>query len=69
MNVYYITGFEGHNPVGTAAVVVANDRGHARRLLDAELKGRGLNPLERDAKFVKIEGAVTQAIVLNDGQY
>jgi hypothetical protein len=69
MNVYYTTGFEGHNPVGTAAMVVARDRGHARRLLDVELKSRGLEGTEPDAKFVKIDVGVTQAIVLNDGEY
>ena len=33
MNIYTCQGFEGHNPIGTAAVVVARDKGHARRVL------------------------------------
>ncbi len=38
MAIYTCTGFKGHYPVGTSAVIVANGEEHARRLLLASMK-------------------------------
>jgi hypothetical protein len=42
MNTYTCTGFIGHWPVGTAAVVIANDPQDAAMKLNAALKLNGL---------------------------
>lgn len=69
MNVYYCTGFLGHAPVGTSALVVAKDRGHARRLLDKKLKERSLPASTRDDQIVKVDTDEAEAVVLQDGVY
>lgn len=35
MNIYTITGFQGHYPVGTSAIIVANDQYEAAALLNS----------------------------------
>lgn len=42
--VYKAYGFRGHYPVGTAAVIVAQDEAEARKLLDEALAAQGLPP-------------------------
>jgi len=69
MNVYTIQGFTGHNPVGTAAMVVARDKGQARRLLDKDLESRGLPKLQPEVSFTKVDTNVAQSVVLHDGEY
>lgn len=39
---FYVTGFEGHYPVGTAAIVYAHDREHCKRVLREELSSQRL---------------------------
>ena len=69
MNVYTCNEFEGHWPVGTAAIVVANDKRQAVRLLKAELKKSGLEQ-EISAKKLHLVSTVTPTvIVLRDGEY
>ena len=68
MKLYTCTNFEGHYPVGTAAVVVATDKAHAFELLAAELARLGLkqsHPLQFNERDMSV-GAV---FVLNDGNY
>jgi len=67
MNIY-TCNFEGHNPIGATAVVVARDRGHARRLLNRKLQEEGLE-LSGDEDIVKVETDSAQAIVLHNGDY
>lgn len=69
MNTYMITGFEGLWPVGTAAVVVARDRGHAKRLLNATLASRGLKLVEDTKEFKLLDTSQEGAYVLLDGEY
>lgn len=69
MKVFTVTGFEGHWPVGTCAVIVARDRGHARRLLNAKLKTHGLEPVEDTTEFKLLDTSVTHAEILADGNY
>jgi hypothetical protein len=48
MRVYVCKDFKGHYPVGTAAVICANDAYEARRLLSNELERVGLvQPVEK----------------------
>lgn len=69
MNVYTIADFEGHTPAGSAAVVIARDKGHARRLLNADLEQRGLPELGAHETFDKLDLNVARSLVLNDGIY
>ena len=76
MRAYVCTSFKGHFPVGTAAVMVANDRGHALRLLAKKLEGAGLEVVRYDDKPLTlddIEGplnlAAPGARILLDGNY
>ena len=68
MNTYTTYDFKGHNPVGSVAVVVARDRGHARRLLSKKLQAQGL-ALEPEAVFKKLDTENAEAHVLLDGEY
>lgn len=72
-NVYYTTEFKGHCPVGTAAVIVARDRGHALRLLRAALADANLLT-DKNARltkeiFRKVDPRKTGATILQDGDY
>lgn len=69
MNVYTHTGFTGHWPVPTAAVVVANSREEAAQLLSAALQDRGLAQEIDKANFDQVEVGASAAIVLSDGEY
>lgn len=46
MLTFYTTDFEGHWPVGAAAICSAKDEREARRGLDAAIKDRGLDPMD-----------------------
>ncbi len=66
LKAFYTTDFDGHWPVGTAAVVVAETEKGAERMLQAELKRVGLTS--------KIKGKLIEldepgAIILCDGGY
>ncbi len=67
MRTFAVTGFNGHWPVGTSAVVVAEDKDEAHGILGEHLKGIGLSI--GDATFVEIDPASRQIIVLQDGNY
>ena len=67
MKLYTTTTFKGHYPVGTAAVVWANNPIEARRLLNAELKNRGLE--DPEYRLDEWDFRSPQAIILNDGDY
>ncbi len=69
MKVYTCTTFEGHYPVGSAAVIVAESEEQARELLDAELKRHGLKHSTPDDALELLDTSRSQAIVLNDGDY
>ena len=70
--VYYIKGFKGHYPVGTAAVVVANDRVEAVNLLVIEARKHGLTLDLKDLNptdFVQLDTVMPHCVILNDGDY
>lgn len=69
MKVWTNTKFEGHNPVGVAAVVVADTPELAAYILNQKLLAYGL---EQTAKAEDMDWLPTdheQAVVLNDGHY
>lgn len=70
MKIFYSTNFEGVWPVGTSAVIVAEDEKIARDLLEAEAKKRGLTGRQSDGSSatlheLNLENA--HAIILNNG--
>jgi len=67
MKIYYSTDFEGHWPVGTAAVVVAETEERARDLFDQELEAQGLK--DDDYTLQQIDPEVEVVHILGDGDY
>ena len=75
MKVFTCDDFKGHYPVGTAAVVVAENIVEARKLLDAELARLGLaqdhgHP-SRPYSFslTQLHTSKPTVIILCDGNY
>lgn len=69
---FLVTSFEGHYPVGTAAIVYGYDREHAKRVLLAELLPQGLgrdNPDEWTIEPVTPAPATPRARVILNGDY
>jgi hypothetical protein len=66
--VYYSKDFKGKWPVGTAALIVANDEEEARTLLKAKAQELGL---PGDDKFTvhRVSRAEVGVIILHDGDY
>jgi len=71
MKIFYTKDFHGHWPVGSSAIVVAEDRRQARKLLDEQLKEIGLYE-NNEGEKVNFEELTTEkacAIIINDGDY
>jgi len=69
MKVWVNTSFEGHYPVGTAAVVVANSAEEAASLLNAELLYRGLEATAEAEDFERVPTSKPYVNILLDGDY
>lgn len=69
MKHFYVKGFEGHYPVGTAAVVSAPSRRRARQLVNVQLANHGLPPLKPTDVLVEMRNDSERAAVLLDGDY
>lgn len=70
LRVYTTTDFEGHYSVGVAAIVVAADKGHARRILLKQCIAHHIpQATDCDFKFVELDVSKCGAVVLNDGNY
>lgn len=70
MNVYTNTLFQGHWPVGVAAVVVAESPEEAALLLEIELQDRHLPMQTIDpASFILVDTSKPAAIIVQDGNY
>lgn len=69
MNVYTTNGFTGYWPVGTSAVVVAENATEAAAALNARLKDLNL-PGDADPNaMLAVDVTKAQVIILNDGNY
>lgn len=69
MKVYACKGFDGHYPVGTSAVIVANDEEDAKTLLESKLLSMGLPQDREPDRIEEIDLRWSQVIILNDGNY
>ena len=72
MKVFVFTGFEGHYPVGTAAMVVAEDLPTAWDLLSRELENSclpALNLDDEDVVVVEVDTKTQNVAILLDGNY
>lgn len=69
MKVFYYTGFTGRYPVGTAAVVVAEDKELAIQLLENRLIGMKLTQALKPEKMIEIPTSVRSTHILCDGDY
>lgn len=70
MRFYSCTNHDTFCPVGAASVIVAANKGHAKRLLDKALKDKNLKPsIEEPYDLVEIDITKSQAVILWDGNY
>lgn len=72
MLITYKVNFHGFWPVGANAIVMARDRGHARRMLLKELDERGLAEKNKDIEldaFVECDFGNYGVVILADGNY
>lgn len=69
MKVFTCTGFQGHWPVGTSAVVIARTISTARWALMEELKRVGLEQQIALVDMHEISLTTPSVRVLNDGNY
>ena len=69
MKVWFCTQFNGHWPVGTAAVVVADTAMQACYLLETELVKVGLSQKLQPDWFERIDTSKPNALILLDGNY
>jgi len=68
MKIWTNNQFEGHYPVGTAAIVIAESKIKAKKYLDAQLKKEGLPECEaEDFEELKSEDGTIR--ILCNGEY
>ena len=69
MNTWTITDFEGHYPVGTAAVVTAETVDMAIKLLESELSRIGLTQKIKPEQLIPMVTSSRKVRILCDGNY
>ena len=70
MKTYTHTKFEGHYPVGSAAIIVAPDEETALTLLKNQLELVGLDPDSAELADLKlVDSARPHCCILLDGDY
>ena len=69
MKVWTNTKFQGHYPIGTAAVVVAESEQMASAVLNQKLLSHGLKASAAPEQFERLPTTHTLAVVLCDGNY
>ena len=69
MKVWTITGFEGHWPVGTVAVVVAESDVQAALLLNNDLEAQGLRRSVEPEHLERLSTSKPMSKILNNGDY
>lgn len=67
MKIFYNNTFSGHYPVPTAAVIIAENKQRAIKLLNGELVRHGLPADVRSV--VEISTACERAVIIQDGDY
>jgi hypothetical protein len=68
LRLFATNDFRGHYPVGSAAVVIAENMEEARVALSSELAKGGLK-LRADDKVVEIDLTVPSVWIMNNGDY
>lgn len=68
MKVFTCTNFEGHYPVGVAAIIVAPTRKRAMQLLEEALENDGLH-LDGDETLEEVPLKKSFCELLNNGDY
>lgn len=69
MNIYTNKTFKGHYPVGSAAVVCAENANIAASELNKELARMGLNPDVSEGDMELMPRDTTMVRILHDGDY
>lgn len=69
MKVFTCNGFSGHYPVGTAAVIIANTKHEAVKLLGEELARIGLGQYIDESYLDEIDLSTPKVNVLCNGDY
>jgi hypothetical protein len=69
MNVFYCNDFDGHWPVGTAAVIVADSPEDAAKQLERRLEAIGLTQVVRAKQMKPVDTGAPVCIVIRDGDY
>lgn len=69
MPVWLNTSFQGHWPVGTSAVIVAESKQEAATLLEAELARIGLSQKVDWQTMKELSTTAPGALILQDGDY
>lgn len=69
MNIYTCKTFKGHWPVGTSAVIVADNLDEAYTLLSKKLLLIGLEPATEDDEFETLDTTKKHCVILQDGNY
>lgn len=68
MKIYSCT-FNGHWPVGAAAIIVAPDKDAAKALMKAALKEQGLDVKNPDLELVEVDKKTMAVHILLNGDY
>ena len=69
LKVFTNTAFEGHYPVGVAAVIIAKNKHDAAILLSNALFDAGLDPNITSENMIEINSNEEHAVILCDGNY
>ena len=69
MKVWLNNEFQGHYPVGTAAVVAAESAEEAAELLNSALLSIGLSASATATQFEELNTLTQNVIILCDGSY
>lgn len=69
MKAWTITNFEGHWPVSTAAVVIAENISSAITILEDKLRQEGLQQQIKPGQLVPLSSGTSCVRILNDGNY
>jgi hypothetical protein len=69
LNTWTVAGFEGHYPVGTAAIVTAENVEMAIKLLESELSRIGLTQEIKPEQLIPMVTSSRKVRILCDGNY